>query len=199
MTLNKVMLIGNVGKDPEPRHLGNGTMVVSITVATSERIKDRNGEVREQTEWHNVVCWSNLAEIVEKYVRKGTQVYVEGKLRSRSWEDQNGQKRYVTEIVADNLRLLGRRTEQPTNGTMPVGNGGGAFPSSGQMPVGNGGGAFASSGAMPVGNGGGAFASSGAMPVNNAGVTFATESVVPANNAIPVDHAIPVNGDDLPF
>ena len=112
MTLNKVMLIGNVGKDPEPRHLENGTMIVTITVATTERYKDRNGEVKEQTEWHNVVCWRSLAEIVDKYVRKGTQLYIEGKLRSRSWEDQNGQKRYVTEIVADVLRLLGRKPEQ---------------------------------------------------------------------------------------
>ena len=112
MTLNKVMLIGNVGKDPEPRHLENGVMFVTIAVATTERYKDRNGEVKEQTEWHNVVCWRGLAEVVEKYVRKGTQVYIEGKLRSRSWEDQNGQKRYITEIVADSLRLLGRKPEQ---------------------------------------------------------------------------------------
>jgi len=117
MTLNKVMLIGNVGKDPEPRHLENGTMFVTITVATSERYKDRNGEVKEQTEWHNIVCWRSLAEIVEKYVRKGAQVYIEGKLRSRSWEDQNGQKRYVTEIIADTLRLLGRKPEQPSVAT----------------------------------------------------------------------------------
>jgi single-strand DNA-binding protein len=117
MTLNKVMLIGNVGKDPEPRHLESGIMFVTLTVATSERFKDRNGEVKEQTEWHNVVCWRSLAEIVEKYVRKGTQVYVEGKLRSRSWEDQNGQKRYVTEIIADTLRLLGRKPESATGGT----------------------------------------------------------------------------------
>jgi single-strand DNA-binding protein len=111
MTLNKVMLIGNVGKDPEPRHLENGTMFVTITIATTERFKDKNGEVKEQTEWHNVVCWRGLAEIVEKYVRKGTQVYVEGKLRSRSWEDQNGQKRYTTEVIADTLLLLGRKSE----------------------------------------------------------------------------------------
>ena len=111
------MLIGNVGKDPEPRHLENGTMFVSFTVATSERYKDRNGEVREQTEWHNVVCWRSLAEIVEKYVRKGSKVYIEGKLRSRSWEDQNGQKRYVTEIVADILRFMGGRVEQSVGGT----------------------------------------------------------------------------------
>ena len=114
MTLNKVMLIGNVGKDPEPRHLENGAMIVTIAVATTERYKDRNGEVKEQTEWHNVVCWRSLAEIVDKYVRKGTQLYIEGKLRSRSWEDQNGQKRYATEIVADVLRLLGRKPEQQT-------------------------------------------------------------------------------------
>ena len=112
MTLNKVMLIGNVGKDPEPRHLDNGAMLVTLVVATTERFKDRNGETKEQTEWHNVVCWRSLAEVAEKYVRKGTQVYVEGRLRSRSWEDQNGQKRYVTEIVADTLRLLGRKPEQ---------------------------------------------------------------------------------------
>ena len=111
MTLNKVMLIGNVGKDPEPRHLENGTALVTLTLATTERFKDRNGELKEQTEWHNVVCWRNLADIVERYVRKGSQVYVEGRLRSRSWEDPNGQKRYVTEIVADNLRLLGRRPD----------------------------------------------------------------------------------------
>ena len=113
MTLNKVMLIGNVGKDPELRHLENGIMFVTITVATSERFKDRNGDLKEQTEWHNVVCWRNLAEIVEKYVHKGTQVYIEGKLRNRSWEDQNGQKRYITEVVADTLRLLGRKADSP--------------------------------------------------------------------------------------
>ena len=111
MTLNKVMLIGNVGKDPEPRYLENGTMLVTISVATSERYKDRNGEIKEQTEWHNVVCWRGLAETVEKHVRKGALVYIEGKLRSRSWEDQNGQKRYITDIIADTLRFLGRKSE----------------------------------------------------------------------------------------
>ena len=132
MTLNKVMLIGNVGKDPDPRHLDNGIMIVTITVATTERFKDRNGEVKEQTEWHNVVCWRSLAEIVEKYVRKGTQVFVEGKLRSRSWEDQNGQKRYVTEIVADTLRLLGRKPEQFPGGDLPA-----ASPFTKPVPVSN--------------------------------------------------------------
>jgi len=111
MALNKAMLIGNVGKDPEVRHLESGVPVVTIPLATSERYKDRNGEVKEQTEWHNVVLWRQLAEFAEKYLRKGTQIYVEGKIRSRSWEDQNGQKRYTTEIVADVVRLLGRKSD----------------------------------------------------------------------------------------
>jgi single-strand DNA-binding protein len=109
--LNKVMLIGNVGKDPEIRHLEHDVSVVTLPVATSERFKDRNGNVKEQTEWHNVVFWRNLAEIVEKYVRKGSQVFIEGRLRTRNWEDQSGQKRYTTEIVADTMRLLGRRPD----------------------------------------------------------------------------------------
>jgi single-strand DNA-binding protein len=109
--LNKVMLIGNVGRDPEIRHLESGVAVVTLPIATSERFKDRNGDVKEQTEWHNVVFWRNLAEIVEKHVRKGSQVFIEGRLRTKTWEDPNGQKRYATEIVADTMRLLGRRPE----------------------------------------------------------------------------------------
>ena len=111
MALNKAMLIGNVGKDPEVRHLESGVPVVTISLATSERYKDRNGEVKEQTEWHSVVLWRQLAEFAEKYLRKGMQIYVEGKIRTRSWEDQNGQKRYATEVVADVVRLLGRKSD----------------------------------------------------------------------------------------
>jgi single-strand DNA-binding protein len=117
MSLNKVMLIGNVGKDPEVRHLESGVPVVTIPIATTERYKDKNGEVKEQTEWHNVVLWRALAEFTEKYIHKGKQVYVEGKLRSRSWEDQNGQKRYTTEIVADVVRLLGKRSDSEQQAT----------------------------------------------------------------------------------
>lgn len=109
MSLNKVLLIGNAGRDPEVRHLESGVAVVTLPVATTERFKDKNGEMKEQTEWHNVVFWRNLAEIVERDVRKGSPMFIEGKLRTRSWEDQNGVKKYTTEIVADNLRLLGRR------------------------------------------------------------------------------------------
>ncbi len=122
MSLNKVMLIGNVGKDPEVRHLESGIPVATIPVATSERYKDKNGEPKEQTEWHNVVLWRALAEFAEKYLRKGMQVYVEGKIRSRHWEDQNGQKRYITEIVAETLRMLGRKSdnEQYGHAAIPV-------------------------------------------------------------------------------
>jgi single-strand DNA-binding protein len=109
MSYNKVILIGNAGKDPEIRHLDSGIAMITLPVVTSERVKDRTGEWREISEWHNVVFWKALAESVEKYVRKGSQILVEGKLRSRSWEDHNGQKRYTTEVVAETLKVLNRR------------------------------------------------------------------------------------------
>ena len=112
--INKVILIGNVGQDPEVRYTGdpnNGAKVATIRLATTERYKDRNGNLQEHTEWHSVVVWRNTAEVVEKYVRKGTQLYIEGKIRTRSWDDQNGNKRYATEIMADTLQLLGRRQD----------------------------------------------------------------------------------------
>jgi single-strand DNA-binding protein len=109
MSYNKVILIGNAGKDPDIRHLDSGIAVITLPVVTTERVKDRNGEWREISEWHNVVFWRTLAETVEKYVHKGTQILVEGKLRNRSWEDQNGQKRYTAEIIAESLKVLYRR------------------------------------------------------------------------------------------
>ena len=122
MSLNKVMLIGNVGRDPEIRYLdGNNpnqgaTKVAQFTVATTERYRDRNGELRENTEWHNIVAWRNSADVAEKFIRKGTQVYIEGKLRTRSWTDQTGNKRFTTEVAVDNLQLLGKRTDNPGAG-----------------------------------------------------------------------------------
>ena len=119
MSLNKVMLIGNVGKDPEIRYLdGNNpnsgnTKVAQFTLATTERYRDRNGELRENTEWHNIVAWRNSADVAEKFIRKGTQVFIEGKLRTRSWTDQTGNKRFTTEITVDNLQLLGKKTDNP--------------------------------------------------------------------------------------
>ena len=112
--INKVILIGNVGQDPEVRYTGdasNGAKVATIRLATTERYRDRNGNLQEHTEWHNVVVWRNQADVVEKYVKKGTQLYIEGRIRTRSWDDQNGTKRYTTDIVADTLQLLGRKPE----------------------------------------------------------------------------------------
>ena len=118
MALNKVMLIGNVGNDPEVRYLESNPQnpsanakVASFRLATTERFRDRNGELRENTEWHNIVVWRNNADVVEKFVHKGSQVYIEGKLRTRQWTDQTGNKRYTTEVVADNLQLLGKRPD----------------------------------------------------------------------------------------
>jgi single-strand DNA-binding protein len=116
MSLNKVMLIGNVGRDPEVRYLdGNSgnAKVATFTLATTERYRDRNGETRENTEWHNIVAWRGNADVAERFVRKGTQLFIEGRIRTRSWDDQTGNKRYTTEIIADNLQLLGKKSDNP--------------------------------------------------------------------------------------
>jgi len=108
-SVNKVILIGNLGKDPEVRHLENGAVVANFSIATSESYTDRNsGQKVENTDWHNIVVWRGLAEVVEKYVRKGHKIYVEGKLRTRSWQDKEGNTRYTTEVVADELTMLSR-------------------------------------------------------------------------------------------
>ena len=104
--INKVILIGRLGKDPEVRAFEGGTKKAFFTLATSEIYKDKEGKKVEQTEWHNIVCWRNLAEIAEKYLTKGKQIYLEGRLRTRSWED-NGVKKYVTEIEATTFTMLG--------------------------------------------------------------------------------------------
>lgn len=120
--INKAILIGNVGQDPDIRYTGdvnNGAKVATFRLATTERYRDRNGNLQEHTEWHNIVVWRNTADVVEKYVRKGTQVYIEGRIRTRSWDDQTGNKRYTTEIIADNLQLLGKKTDNP--GAQPGG------------------------------------------------------------------------------
>jgi single-strand DNA-binding protein len=110
--VNKVILIGNLGADPEIRHLQNGVSVANFRIATSETFKDKNtGEKREQTEWHSIVAWRGLAEITEKYLKKGSKVYIEGKLRTRKWE-KDGIDRYTTEIMADEMTLLDRPSGQ---------------------------------------------------------------------------------------
>lgn len=130
MAVNKVILIGNVGKDPEVRYFDNGGAVANFTLATTERgYMAANGtQVPERTEWHNIVLWRSLAEIAEKYVKKGTKLYIEGKIRTRSYDDSSGNKRYVTEIWGDTMELLSARPEgpgvshTPDNASSPVEN-----------------------------------------------------------------------------
>ncbi len=108
MSVNKVILVGNLGKDPELRYTASGTAVCNFSMATTERFKDREGQQQDKTEWHNIVCWRQLAEICGKYLTKGKQIYIEGKLQTRKWEDRDGNSRYSTEIVADQMQMLGR-------------------------------------------------------------------------------------------
>lgn len=108
--LNKVFLVGNLGRDPEVRSTPSGQPVASFSVATSRKWRDRDGNRQEQTEWHNVVCWGKQAEIAGQYLQKGKQVFIEGRLQTRSWDDKNsGEKRYRTEIICENFQMLGGR------------------------------------------------------------------------------------------
>jgi single-strand DNA-binding protein len=128
MSVNKIILIGNVGKDPDVRYFENGGAVANFSLATTERgYTAANGtQVPERTEWHNIVLWRGLAEIAEKYVRKGTKVYIEGKVRTRNYDDTQGIKRYITEVWGDQLELLGARPDNANTGapfpTPPGGN-----------------------------------------------------------------------------
>lgn len=109
MSVNKVILVGNVGKDPEIRHLDSGVGVANFSLATSETYTAKNGERVSTTEWHNIVLWRGLADVAEKYVKKGMQLYVEGRIRTRSYDDKDGNKRYITEINGDVMRMLGSK------------------------------------------------------------------------------------------
>ncbi len=108
--INKVILVGHLGKDPEVRTLDSGVKMARFSVATTESYRDKSGERKDITEWHNITCWRNLADIAEKYLTKGRQVYIEGKIRTRSWDD-NGVKKYITEIVADSFTMLGSKSD----------------------------------------------------------------------------------------
>lgn len=129
MSYNCAQLLGSVGKDPEVKDI-NGTKYATFTLATNETYKDRNGEKQTNTEWHTIVCWRNTADIVERFVKKGMQLFVVGKIKTRSWDDQSGNKRYVTEIVADSVLMLGkkedssrpapRQEQRPTYHTTPI-------------------------------------------------------------------------------
>ena len=141
--VNKVILIGNLGSDPEVKYTTNGAPVANVSLATNESWNDRNGERQERTEWHRLVFWRKLAEIVGQYLRKGSKVYVEGRLETRSWDDQSGQKRYTTEIVVNDMQMLDGRGEQGEGSGMtppppsgPPDVGGNDFGASGNAPDG---------------------------------------------------------------
>jgi single-strand DNA-binding protein len=110
-SVNKVILIGNLGKDPEVRHLEGGVAVARFPLATSESFKDKNGQKQEKTEWHNIVLWRGLAEVAEKFLKKGQSVFIEGKIRTNQYQDKEGNQRYSTEIVADNMTMLSGKGE----------------------------------------------------------------------------------------
>ena len=131
-SLNKVMLIGRLGRDPEVRHTGSGTAVANFSIATSERRKSQSGEWEEHTEWHDIVAFGKLADICQKYLNKGKQIYIEGRLQTRKWQDKEGQQRRKTEVVADEMLMLGSKGDgagsssrddsgEPTG---PIGKGG---------------------------------------------------------------------------
>ncbi len=128
-SVNKVILVGNLGKDPETRYMPNGEAVTNITLATTDTWKDKNGEKQERTEWHRVTFYRKLAEIAGEYLKKGRQVYVEGRLETRKWTDKEGKDRYTTEIIASEMQMLGTRGGE--NSFEVVGGGGGGRASSG--------------------------------------------------------------------
>lgn len=130
-SLNKVMLIGNLGKDPEVRYTTSGTAVASFPIATSERFKGKSGEWEERTEWHTVVLWGRQAEIAGEYLAKGRSVYIEGRLQTRKWQDKEGRDRYTTEVVGERMQLLGGKGEgggRPAGGRPGTGEPGGDMP-----------------------------------------------------------------------
>ncbi|MAR40237.1 MAG: single-stranded DNA-binding protein [Flavobacteriales bacterium] len=109
--VNKVILVGNLGKDPEVRHLDNGIAVANFSLATTESYTNKQGERVNQTEWHNIVLWRGLADVAEKYLKKGNSIYIEGKISTRKWEDKEGNTRYSTDIIADKMTMLGSKSD----------------------------------------------------------------------------------------
>ncbi len=177
--INKVILVGNLGRDPEVRYAANGGAVANITIATSEQWTDKqSGQKQERTEWHRVVMFNRLGEIAGEYLKKGSQVYIEGKLQTRKWQDNNGQDRYTTEIVANEMQMLGGRGgaggggdfgQDSYGGGVPAGGGGGGYnrPQGGAQGGGQGGGFGGQGGGQPQGGHGG-----GAAPAPSGGGNF---------------------------
>ena len=141
-SVNKVILVGNLGKDPEVRYMPSGEAIANITVATTDSWKDKQGEKQERTEWHRVSFFGKLAEIVGEYLKKGSQIYVEGRLQTRKWQDKEGQDRYTTEIVADKMQMLGGRSgggmssmERDSGAPQDAGRGESSAKSAGSAPA----------------------------------------------------------------
>ena len=118
--VNKVILLGNVGKDPEVKYFDNDVAVASFSLATSETYKDKSGQKQTKTEWHNITAWRGLAKLAENYIKKGTQLYIEGKITTRSWDDKDGNKRYTTDIVANSIQMLGKKDSGSTDAAAPA-------------------------------------------------------------------------------
>ena len=131
--INRVMLIGNLGKDPDVQHLEGNIAVAKFPLATTETFKDRTGKLISQTEWHTVVLWRGLAELAQKYLHKSSLVYIEGRLRTRSWDDKDGNRKFATEVVGDNLIMLDKRSD----GSSSPGEAGGIEGMGGDMPMGD--------------------------------------------------------------
>jgi single-strand DNA-binding protein len=131
--VNKVILLGNLGKDPELSYLPSGQSVAKFSLATSRKFKDKNGELKDETEWHNIVAWGKLGEIAAQYLKKGRQAYIEGRISSRKWEDREGKQRTTVEIVADEVVLVGGRGEE--GGEMPARSTGAGRPARATAPT----------------------------------------------------------------
>jgi single-strand DNA-binding protein len=127
MSVNKVILVGRLGRDPETRYTGGGQAVANFSVATDETYKDKNGERQKRTEWHKIVVWGKQAEIAQQYLKKGSLIFIEGRIQSREWQDKEGQKRTSYEIVATNFRMLGGRADGAAAGAGGASRGGGDF------------------------------------------------------------------------
>jgi len=147
--VNKVILVGNLGNDPETKYMPSGDAVTNLSVATSESWKDKQtGEQKDRTEWHRVAMFGRLAEIAAEYLRKGSQVYIEGKIRTRKWQDQQGNDKYTTEIIANEMQMLGSRS----GGGAPAMGGGSGGPPPGPPSQGSGGSGGGSGGGSPSGD-----------------------------------------------
>lgn len=180
--VNKVILIGNVGMDPEVRTLEGGAKVARIRLATTERLYDRQAnETKEHTEWHTVTLWRGLADVVDRYVRKGSQIYIEGRLRTREWMDKDNNKRYTTEILADVMNLLGRRSDNPA-----ADNSQGSYQQGGYQQ-----GGYQQGGSRPAGAPAGGYA----QPAGASEASYQQPAQTPASQPTPPAD----DPDDLPF